>query len=104
MKASHLHDGRGVTEMTVCTDRIRLFITDNFILGNDYSLSDDDSFLERGLLDSTGILELISFVEQEYGVTVSAGELIPENFDSINRIAYFVQEKLEKSTMERQPV
>ncbi|WP_258868246.1 acyl carrier protein [Alkalilimnicola ehrlichii] len=57
------------------------------------ALADDDSFLEQGIIDSTGIMEVIFFLEEEFGIRVDDDELIPENLDSVNRIARFVQRK-----------
>ena len=57
------------------------------------TFGDDDSFLEGAMIDSTGVLELVLFVEETFGVRVEDEELIPENFDSINRIVSFVRSK-----------
>ena len=72
---------------------IRQFIVDNFLYGRANLLGDDDSFLESGILDSTGVLELISFLEKEYDILVEDNELVPENLDSINCVARFVAAK-----------
>jgi len=73
---------------------IRGFIKSNFLFGSgDAKLSDDDSFFETGIIDSTGMLELVSFVENEFGIEVADAELIPENLDSINRLAGFIDRK-----------
>ena len=73
---------------------IRAFIVDNFLFGNDDpSLTDDASFLETGIIDSTGILELVSFVEQTYDIAIDDGEMLPENLDSLERISAFVNRK-----------
>jgi acyl carrier protein len=74
---------------------IRNFIVDNFLYGkDDNSLSDDMSFLEKGIIDSTGVLELVSFIEERYGLSVSDDELIPDNFDSLNKLETFVTQKM----------
>jgi acyl carrier protein len=74
---------------------LRKFITENFMFGlEDVQLSDDDSFAEKGFIDSTGILELVSFVEEKYGIDIKDTELIPENLDSINTLARFLDTKL----------
>jgi acyl carrier protein len=74
---------------------IRSFIIDNFLYGkDDNSLDDDTSFLEKGIIDSTGVLELVSFVEEKYGCSVSDDELIPDNFDSLNKLLGFVTKKM----------
>jgi acyl carrier protein len=74
--------------------RVRGFIRDNFLFREDIqSFSDDDSFLELGIIDSTGVLELISFLEGEFGIEVADDEMIPENFDSVSRIAAYLESK-----------
>ena len=57
------------------------------------ALADDDSFMEGGIIDSTGTLELIMHLETEYGVTVEDEELVPENLDSINSLCQFITAK-----------
>jgi acyl carrier protein len=75
----------------------RQFIIDNFLMGaSDADLRDNDSFLARHLVDSTGFLELVMHLETEYGFTVGDDELIPENLDSLDAIAGFVSRKLSK--------
>ena len=70
--------------------KIREFISDNFLFGNDEGLSDDTSFLEEGILDSTGILELVEFLEETFSIKVKDEELIPENLDSIANILRYI--------------
>jgi acyl carrier protein len=72
---------------------IRTFISDKFLFGNDASLQNDTSFLNSSILDSTGMLELIGFIEQEFGISISSDELIPENLDSINNIVNLLNRK-----------
>ncbi len=70
---------------------IRDYILDNFLFTDDQSaLGNDDSFLEKGIIDSTGILELITFMEEEFELVVGEEEMIPENLDSVNRITSFI--------------
>ena len=64
-------------------EKIREFIIENFLFGQDEGLKDDSSFLDEGIIDSTGILELVNFIEEEYSITVDDEDLIPENLDSI---------------------
>jgi len=76
-------------------EELRRFITDNFLFGaEDSQLSDDESFLEKGLIDSTGVLELVGFVEEQYGIRFQDDEITPENLDSINRLIQFLNKKL----------
>jgi len=74
---------------------IRGFIIDNFLFGQaDDTLRDDDSFLATGIIDSTGVLELVSFIEKRYGISIANDELIPDNLDSVNKVSSFVGRKL----------
>jgi acyl carrier protein len=74
-------------------DRIRAFIAGSFYVAADGALSDGASLLEAGVIDSTGVLEVIGFLEKEFGITVADDEVVPENLDSIERIANFVTRK-----------
>jgi acyl carrier protein len=80
--------------MKSVADTVRQFVKDNLLFGEEITFSDDDSFLERGLIDSTGVLELVAFLESEYAVTVDDEELVPENLDSIGNLVRFVEAKL----------
>jgi acyl carrier protein len=80
---------------------IRNFVVENYCFNQEgTTLVDEDSFMEIGLIDSTGILELISFVEEKYSIKLDADELIPENLDSISRLTVFLSKKL---SQKRQP-
>jgi len=79
--------------MSEAKDKVRSFIVENFLFGNDGGLSDDSSFLDEGIIDSTGILELVSFLEEEFGIAVLDEELIPENLDSIASVARYLERK-----------
>ena len=72
---------------------IRNFIIESFLFGESDSLSDSDSLLERGIIDSTGVLELVAFIEETYGFRLADEELIPENLDSITNIVDFISLK-----------
>ncbi len=74
-------------------ERIRGFIVENFLFGEDGNLKDDTSFLDEGIIDSTGILELVSFLEEEFSITVEDEELVPENLDSINNLVSYLEKK-----------
>ena len=80
--------------MSEIKDKIRAFIVENFLYGNDGKLKDETSFLEEGILDSTGVLELVAFIEENYNFKIEDEELIPENLDSIKNISRFIEEKL----------
>ena len=75
--------------------KVRNFVVENFLFGNANGLEDDTSFLEAGILDSTGVLEVVAFLEQQFGVRVDDDELTPENLDSIASIGAFVSRKLQ---------
>ena len=77
---------------------IRKFIIENFVFEEDDNLKRDTSFLENGIIDSTGILELVMFIEETYGISVEDEEIVPENLDSISNIAEYVQKKQEQSS------
>ena len=78
----------------VLRQEIRGFVIESFLFGKDGDLSDDDSFLHRGIIDSTGILELIGFIEERYRIKVADEDLLPDNLDSVSRVAAFVSRKL----------
>ena len=75
-------------------DKIKAFIVENFLFGKADGLEDDTSFLEEGIIDSTGVLELVSFLEEEFGIAVEDEELIPENLDSINNVTKYLERKM----------
>lgn len=73
---------------------LRQFILNNYLFTDDQSaLADDASFLDNGILDSMGILELIDFLDETFGVKVAGDELVPENLDSINSVLNFLATK-----------
>lgn len=73
---------------------LRQYIVDQLLLGQtDIEFSDDDSFIDHGIVDSAGVLELVAFLEQRYGVKVDGSELTPANLDSISSIVRFVEGK-----------
>ena len=72
---------------------IRQFIVENFLFGEDGNLKEETSFLESGIIDSTGILELVSFLEEKFGIAVADEELVPENLDSIANVVAYLQKK-----------
>jgi acyl carrier protein len=71
------------------------YLAENFLFSdNGYKLADEASFLEEGIVDSTGILELVMFVEETFGITVQDEEIVPQNFDSVSQLAAYVRRKL----------
>ncbi|MDY6880123.1 MAG: acyl carrier protein [Thermodesulfobacteriota bacterium] len=77
------------------TQKIRDFVVENFLFGNNNGLKNDTSFLDEGVIDSTGILELVNFLEEEFEITVDDEELIPENLDSIDNVVTYLQRKVD---------
>lgn len=70
---------------------IRSFILENYLFTDDQSeLKNDDSFLEKGIIDSTGILEIISFLEERFDIQINDEEMLPQNLDSVNNILTFL--------------
>jgi len=77
---------------------VRRFIIENFLYGDDgEGFTDDASFLEEGIIDSTGVLELITFLEDEFHLQIDDGELVPENLDSVNNVAGFLAAKCRRA-------
>jgi acyl carrier protein len=74
--------------------KVRSFIVENFLFGDDNGLKSDSSFLDEGIIDSTGVLELVTYLEEEFEIEVEDEELIPENLDSIDNIAVYLKGKI----------
>jgi acyl carrier protein len=75
------------------TNQIKDFIVTNFLFGDAGTLQNDTSFLQSGTVDSTGMLELIMFLESNFGFKIEPEEMVPENLDSINRVVQFIERK-----------
>jgi len=81
---------------------IRQFLQDNFLFSEQGTdVEDTTSFLESGVVDSTGMLEVIEFVEEKFGISVEDDELVPENLDSIDNLVRFLQRKLKNGGEEK---
>ncbi|MGB5446028.1 MAG: acyl carrier protein [Psychromonas sp.] len=79
---------------------IRRYILENYLFTDDQSeLDSNDSFLEKGIIDSTGVLEIILFLEEEFAISVTDQEMVPENLDSVNNLVNFIKNK----TMDTEP-
>lgn len=75
-------------------ETVRSFLVENFLFGDtSFALDDDASLIENDIIDSTGVLELVAFIEERFGVTMADAEIVPANLDSLNRIAAFVGTK-----------
>ena len=72
---------------------VREYLLDNFLMGSNASIADDASYIKGHVLDSSGIMELIMFLEEAFGIKVDDAELIPANLDSLNNINVFVARK-----------
>lgn len=72
---------------------VRQYIQDNFLMGSAEAYADDASFMDAQLLDSTGFLELVQFLEETYGIKVEDEEMMPDNLDSLDAVARFVSRK-----------
>ena len=84
-------------------NELRTFIIDNFLFGKDsFEFSDDDSFIEKGLIDSSGVLELVGFLEETYLIKVRDNELVPENLDSINKLLGYLDRKFAENATDEQ--
>ena len=79
--------------MNQTASSLRQFIRDNFLFGQDLTFADQDSLLDLGIVDSTGVLELVTFLEDQYQISVEDSELVPENLDSIANLTRFIAEK-----------
>lgn len=76
-------------------NEIRQFIIDNFLFGDDENFTTSASLVESGVMDSLGIMEVVSYIEETYNITVPDEELLPENLDTVESISKFVKQKLD---------
>ena len=75
-------------------ETLQSFIAENFLFSSrGFDLSDDDSLLDAGIIDSTGVLELVLFVEETFDIQVENHEIIPDNFDSVNKLSHYIERK-----------
>ncbi|MGA2617056.1 MAG: acyl carrier protein [Thermoguttaceae bacterium] len=88
--------------MNTIATALRSFIQENLLFGQKLTLADDDSFLEQGIIDSTGVLELVAFLEGQYQIHVADDELLPENLDSVNNVTRFVERKQQGAMAEQE--
>ncbi|MCB9422323.1 MAG: acyl carrier protein [Ardenticatenaceae bacterium] len=76
------------------SEQIKQYIAETFLFSDDgFNLGDDVSFLDEGIIDSMGVLELIMFVEETFGISVEDDEIKPENFDSVNKLCGYIERK-----------
>jgi acyl carrier protein len=89
--------------MPDCAQELRAFIRNNFLYGSEspeFAFGDEDSLIERGIIDSTGVMELIAFLEVRYAIVIEDDELVPDNLDSVSRVVRFVERKLQPAQQE----
>lgn len=80
------------TEEPGVRTQIRRYLLENLLFSEDQSeLPDEVSLLDRGIMDSTGVLEVVLFLEEQFGIKVKDTEMLPENFDSVNNLVRFVE-------------
>ena len=75
-------------------ETVRQFVVEKFLFGDNDGFQEETSLLEEGIIDSTGILELVMFLEETYGIKIEDEELVPQNMDSLQNIARFLDSKL----------
>ena len=80
--------------MSELRDKLRTYIVENYLFGQDGHFQDTDSFWDLGIMDSTGVLELISHLEVEYAIVLGPDEIVPANLDSVEKLTRFVSRKL----------
>ena len=85
--------------MADINQQLRDYIVENFLFGDtETEFTDDDSFMEKGIIDSTGILEVITYIEENFNFKIEDEELIPENLDSISNITAFISRKVKEGS------
>ncbi len=82
------------------TNELRRFVIDNFLFGNADSFTNDASFFDSGIIDSTGVLELVGFLERHYSIKLEDEELVPDNLDSVRNLTCLVERKLSEQLKE----
>ncbi len=78
--------------------QIKAFVFENFVFDDTQPLSDGESLLDAGLIDSTGVLELVGYLEEAFAIEVLDEDIVPENMDSLNAISAYVDRKLSHET------
>ena len=82
--------------------QVREYLAENFMFSDDgFDLSDDASLLEEGIVDSTGVLELVMFIEETFGLKVADEEIVPDNLDSVSNLADFIKRKQGAAGLDR---
>jgi acyl carrier protein len=84
-------------------EQVRTFVRSNFYVPDGVPLSDESSLLEQGIIDSTGVLELVGFIEESFGIAIEDSEMVPQNLDSVAAIAGFVPRKKSSGAQQAAP-
>jgi len=87
---------KGVEGMDVL-ETVKAYVVENFLFGDDSRIGPDTEFLENGILDSTGVLELVGFLEEKFGIRVEDNELVPDNMNSLEKITLYISKKIGKT-------
>jgi acyl carrier protein len=87
-----------ITAASSVRDNLLAFINEYFVKETGIELKDDSSLLDEGLIDSTGVLELVAYLENSFEIKVEDEEIVPDNFDSLNKLVNFVRRKLENKS------
>jgi acyl carrier protein len=84
-----------ITDTSDYLDQIRDYVARNLLFSDTgFRYDDDASFLDEGIIDSLGVIELVTFVEKQFGISVADQELVPDNFDSVRKLETYVRQKL----------
>src|SRR6266568_7622138 len=93
-RAENVMNTNMVTEPTGIREQLRRYIAENLLFSDkEYPFEDDASFLKNGVVDSTGVMELVAYVEKQFGVTVDPKEVVPDNFDSVKNLTGYIKRK-----------
>ena len=77
-------------------ETVKAYVVENFLFGDDSRIGPKTEFLENGILDSTGVLELVGFLEEKFGIRVEDDELVPDNMNSLEKITLYISKKTGK--------
>ena len=88
------HFLKRINQVEKIKKNIKEFIVENFLFGEEENLNGKTSFMDNAIIDSTGILELVDYLENDFKITISDDELLPENLDSIDNIVNFLEKKM----------
>ena len=78
-------------------ETVKAYVVENFLFGDDSRINPETDFLENGILDSTGVLELVGFLEEKFGIRVEDDEVVPDNMNSLEKITLYISKKTGKS-------